>query len=702
MSQIEKFEGENEVYYRDTPDMDGVSRDYWRDWSDHASFRSKCIDAENQRNRWWVGKTPDLKKHQINAKPWRFSSDTEVPVIESRINSLVDSCMNALRRGSVRATPVGGDDLERAAEVSNFMRWAMDSWVKDLYGESERSFNHFFEKGLAATYVGWSGKKRRVYEIFTAEDLANESPELLEFLTDDSRESEAITALQGIFPELTEKRARKGLRELRDTGEGKFPVAREDNFPVIETKAPDSQVIFPQYTVDPERAPRMHVRCLMTAQEMEQFSKEEGWDEDWTEYIIENFRGITDVDYDSGETNGISRGQLTDTLDNTRRDAPDLYEIVRTYMRMFDREDGAEGIYEVVWCPRQSPSDNKSRINAQYGKFDLLSGYDMYPVVVTRLQRKHLRMYDTDTISDKLRGNQRQAKVTRDSFTDNMSINMDPPRMHPPGERNSSWGPGATVPIRIGMREAYGLFDVKDMSRSGMEIENFLEEEADRIVGLRPDNPIDAQRLQGYVNLAMEHVSKIAKMFWHCYQIEGDEEILYRVNGTGEPLTFRKNPEEEKLDVTIEYDIRLNDPDYVQQTVETLNTMAANDPMGDYDTSEIRRIQAYLAVPQFAQQIIKPQVAARQEVMENVADDLAKIYSGQTVGARPSGAVIALEYINQYQQQPDVALKLQTDPAFDERLSQYVQQYQFQLQQQQNAQTGRIGTEPAMLQNQTQ
>jgi hypothetical protein len=41
--------------------------------------------------------------------------------------------------------------------------------------------------------------------------------------------------------------------------------------------------------------------------------------------------------------------------------------------------------------------------------------------------------------------------------------------------------------------------------------------------------------------------------------------------------------------------------------------------------------------------------------------------------------------------------RAQQDEAFAERLKKYAEQYQFQLQQSQNAQIGRIGTAPAQM-----
>ena len=74
------------------------------------------------------------------------------------------------------------------------------------------------------------------------------------------------------------------------------------------------------------------------------------------------------------------------------------------------------------------------------------------------------------------------------------------------------------------------------------------------------------------------------------------------------------------------------------------------------------------------------------------------IYAGIEVPARPQGAQIAMQLGEQYVQQPDVAERLQTDEAFAARLQKYMEQYQFAMQQQENAQIGKIGTAPAYAQ----
>ena len=56
-----------------------------------------------------------------------------------------------------------------------------------------------------------------------------------------------------------------------------------------------------------------------------------------------------------------------------------------------------------------------------------------------------------------------------------------------------------------------------------------------------------------------------------------------------------------------------------------------------------------------------------------------------------------MQVLEQYGQQPDVQQRLQQDEAFAARLQKYAGQYQFQMQQMQNAAIGRIGTTPAQM-----
>lgn len=101
--------------------------------------------------------------------------------------------------------------------------------------------------------------------------------------------------------------------------------------------------------------------------------------------------------------------------------------------------------------------------------------------------------------------------------------------------------------------------------------------------------------------------------------------------------------------------------------------------------------------PVLSDSVMEPAQQSQEKLLKNITDDLSKIYAGIEVPARPNGAQAAMQIIQQYASQEDVAQRLQQDQKFAERLQKYAGQYQFAMQQAQNAQIGKIGTPPATM-----
>jgi hypothetical protein len=56
-----------------------------------------------------------------------------------------------------------------------------------------------------------------------------------------------------------------------------------------------------------------------------------------------------------------------------------------------------------------------------------------------------------------------------------------------------------------------------------------------------------------------------------------------------------------------------------------------------------------------------------------------------------------MQVFQQWLSQPDIQQKAQQDPALQERIQNYMQQRQMQIQQKQNAQIGRLGAAPTQF-----
>jgi len=175
--------------------------------------------------------------------------------------------------------------------------------------------------------------------------------------------------------------------------------------------------------------------------------------------------------------------------------------------------------------------------------------------------------------------------------------------------------------------------------------------------------------------------------------------VFFRVTGSPDPVVFSKGDPNENYDVIIDFDVLNNDPQTQEAKLRQLTELTAMDRTGRININALLDAAATSIDPVLADRILQPTEVAQQEVVKQVTDDLAKIFAGIEMPARPNGAQIALQIINQYASQPDIAARLQSDENFAARMQKYTAQYTFQLQQQQNAQIGRIGTEPAQVGN---
>jgi hypothetical protein len=220
---------------------------------------------------------------------------------------------------------------------------------------------------------------------------------------------------------------------------------------------------------------------------------------------------------------------------------------------------------------------------------------------------------------------------------------------------------------------------------------------ADKIVGLAVDDPLSPIRQQYFVNKFLSHAQDVIKMAFKCYQRFGPDQVFFRVTGVADPMRFDKGNPDEDFDIKISFDVLNNDPDTQEARLGQFVNLLQLDKNGRINADSLLESMAAAIDPIMADAILQPAEQASQQVVKMVTDDLSKIFAGIEMPARPNGAQIALQVIQQYVAQPDVAQRLQQDEAFRGRLEKYAQQYQFALTQMQNAQIGRIGTAPAQM-----
>jgi len=674
----EALEGEALIYVDAEPDVRSLSYAYETALIDLDEYFQSCLRSYDERRNIWEGKSDDLRKHGANAFPWEGASDQEVNVIGERIDTYVALFDQALQRSHIKAFPTSMASMPRAAMVSGFLKWMRSSYIPNFRDHMELGANYLLEKGLMISYVGWQRESRTYLQTMTLDEVAQAAPEMVDLLMDENATEMALGLILTAFPALSGKRAKKALKDLRSKGEAQIPVPRVTvDRPVVHSCAPDGEVIFPPYVSDPQRSPYIFWRTFLTAQELEKKVTNEGWDEEWVDNAIDKLRGKDSMYLDGEKVKNVTRLPITD--DN------DLVMVVYGYQRLIDEEDGSEGIYCTVFHP-----------NAEgYAKHELLNGYDDYPFVVTRLSNNQKRMYEVQTFGDILRGAQLQIKTERDSRVDRASLATLPPLMHPAGKPPSDWGPGRRIPYRRLGEIQWGPTPPPD--NGSVEVEVSMIGQADRSVGLDLNNPLSSMRQQYFVSKFLDHVRDVLNLAWKLYQRMGPDEVFFQVTGNPNPQVMTKGSPDENFSIVVNFDSQSNDPETAETQLKNMVSLVQLDRNGIMDVNKLLEFTASSINPIFADYVLQPAEEAQQKVMKNVTDDLAKIFAGIEVPAQPNGAQIAMQMLQAYVQQPDVAARAQQDEAFAARLQKYMDAYQFQLQQAQNAEIGRIGTAPAQM-----
>jgi hypothetical protein len=679
------------TYAEKKPSIETLRYAYDQTVTELESYFDLCRTSYDDRRNWWPGKSRDHRKHGADAFPWEGASDMESHVIDERITRLVSLFVASLNRANVRAFPTEVSDIGRAKLVSSFLKWMVSSgYIPRFAREMELGANYLLERGILITYVGWHREDRSFLQELDLQQIASIAPEIAELIQSGEADDTLVELMEGTFPGVTTKRAKSALKTLRKKGVAKLPVVRRQiDAPEVKTLAPDGDFFFPPYVTDPQRAPYCFWKTYYTPQELQNKVLTDNWDQDFVDYIIDHYRGVN--------TDSIEReqeGRRSTGLTDNAYEANELIELIHGYQRLVDPEDGAEGIYCTVFHRNFSGNDQAQG----FAKFELLNGYEDYPVVVTKLSEDSKRLYDTMTVPDVLRGIQNQVKVERDSRVDRNSVATLPPILHPVGQAPTDWGPGRMIPYR--RKGDLDFAPTPPPPTGSIEIEQTLEQQADRLVGLDETSSISGIRKQFLVDKFLSHSAEVMAMAFKCFQRFGPDEIFFRVTGNANPMTFTKGSADENFDIMISYDVLNTDPATQEQKLQQVVALTQMDRNGRINMDALLDVAASSIDPVLADNILQPAQQAAEQITGFVTDDLSKIYAGMEMPARPNGGQIAMQIISQYANQPDIAKRLQEDEAFAVRLQKYAGQYQFAQQQQINAtQYGQYGTSAASVGN---
>jgi len=676
------------LYVSKEPDIAYLSEAYKRTQSDLGEWLDRRQRDYDVRNCLWAGKSDDFKKHANQHStgevfPWIGASDQEVRMADELISCRVAMSMNAIRRGHIIATPTESSDVERANVVSMFLRWLINSKMQEFYPEIELGLNHLFEKGMMVHYAWYENQELKQQQTIKLEEIAQVLPQIAGAIQDGSMDEELSEALKTQF-DISKSKARAMLKEMRKDGETTVPITRQVvSRPKIKALAPDEDVFWPSYCIDPQESPYMFHSVSMTPEQLRSKISTEKWSEEFVDAAIE-LAG-------QGEDTDENIYQLRENDEFTRNNDNSLVRIVYCYQRLLD-EDNVPGIYCTIYS---------SHIPDLYAKHQLLDyAHGQYPFVVTTLEKTDKKLYSSRSYPELIESLQQVLKVETDAAIDSQSLTTLPPLLHPIGRSPSRWGPGVRVPYRT--QDEYRFADTPRGSGVNVELRRYIQEQADRYFGRNAPgvNPVEAQmKQQEVIDKVFHHLKLLLDQVYSLYQQYGPDQEYFRVTGMQDMQKYDKGNAGERFDFYMQFDAATQDPEQMLERVKAIAQLGAQlDKNGTLDTERLLQIAVGQILPGAAESIMLPKETASQKAMDEERQTIAEIYAGVPPNVRPNDAhEMKLQVFQQWLQQPDVAQKVQQDPALQERIQNYMQQRQMQVQQKQNAEIGRLGAAPTQF-----
>lgn len=642
-----------------------------------AGVFDRSAEAHRLRACIWADQAPDERIYGEDAFPFAGASDLRVRTADRLVRVRVAEALTAL----LRAQPSFGTEQiapEEAQFLASVWRGTMEKDLELEWQEQMALLSLYLwggGRGLAGLWIGWdeavewAGASYTLDEARAKAQEAGIDPTLFDMaLADPEQMAEALKAAGLSRP----SRALTEAKGLLETG-------------VLETAEPRRTRWRPrvqalelgvQLFVDPsvgvgrgDDADYVHTVEWLSPMAMRARALEEDWDERYVRDLVE--KGPTGSDAIFPEWDYPSPQALKPSRVEMQREAGN-YQIVTSYVRAMG-PDGLPGRWRVVWSP--GLPDRAARPADA-----VATPWGGWPVMLFSSEVRGPGAMDALGASLRMAGLQTQAKLAADMVADLSMLQLPPVVSQGRGEAGA--GRGVTIePLAVnpvGMGEDVRFMTPPQLPQTSLawmkEIRLMVAEAADlphEEIAPELTATLQEERLGLWLKQCSEAVRRVLMVVL---------EHMGRHDFAAFPVRLR-------------YNARAWDMEYMERLAKIMNQLLVPlDRSGRLNLSEFVATAVMDLLPTHAE-LLKPseEDAARDEIA-----DEERVYVRMRGGIRtevPEGGGAdyerRLSFYAQLEQDPDVYADLAPDKValIDERK----QALSFQLQQQQNAQIGRVG-----------
>jgi hypothetical protein len=192
----------------------------------------------------------------------------------------------------------------------------------------------------------------------------------------------------------------------------------------------------------------------------------------------------------------------------------------------------------------------------------------------------------------------------------------------------------------------------------------------------------------------------VAQTLQLCQQYMVEDHVVRIVGPLGRPWNVGRSEVQGMFDVSLEFDIRDLNHELLKEKFALLQTVLANDRFGRVDYSKFTELMFRAIDPNMAGAVLQPMDQATQAQVSDEKSALTQMVAGIEPPMEPQPGMnyqLRLQTLQQsIQMNPELQQMIAARPVLAKMVENRIKFLNFQIQQQGNAQIGRVGTAPVL------
>jgi hypothetical protein len=678
------------------------------------SVNERRFAAEETRFCIWEGQSPDGKKHSdaLNgAQPFPFegASDGRIRLADMIVNERVLLLTTAALLSLPR---VMGLELRQegfAGRMQTLLKWVLNNQLAGEYYREITKLAQFQEADSPAGAVlgvyWWQeyGLKittmtlPQIVQVLTGSPSQGgfgldpaELPALEAMLMDPQRDGESAEFLAQLVPEVTKSRARKMVKQLRETQSAEFPQKYlKCNRPKLCAHRLFDDIFFPANTTEFQRARCVFTREWISEVEVRERQVTMGWSEEFVEEVLKHEAQTGFPLYKRDPVQGdfaVARQENKETFKG-------LYEVITAYYPAVN-DDNVPAHYTLTFHHAVDfPAKERELVEYAHGK---LPGVYFSREVLTQ------RLWDARGIPEICATDQNGLKLLYDSFNDNVQLGTVPPIKVPRRRAKQSVVIGPLKIIKEDRQGEISYMESPAYPQGNDKAQDKIMARVNEYFGRICETvlpQLSQLHQSGATRWFLENLREALIMVLQlCQQYLTDEEIQTITGADGLQVARTVEDIQGEFNLQLSFNASALNLDYLKAVFQLIAEYVL--PIDTLGTVQRDRLVQWLLSSvdaNLAQDVLIPVQAAQQKEVTDEQDNFAKISAGvepQMVAEGQNFGLRLQVLQNIIQQNPEALQKL--TPVSKKIFIARVDYLQNQVQQQKNAQIGRQVGQPAL------